>query len=242
MTRCAYLIPTANPPLATECFAAWRAMGWDTFALVNGEHFHASIPSATGILRREMYDGWGESFNSMARVLDGRYDWLATGGDDCWPDVKNDATTIGNELTEHFGGTFGVAQATGDAWAWDKNGTTSPIAFAPFIGAEFARRWNGGKGAFWPGYFQWFADNELHDTAKRAGLLLTRDDWTVDHRHVAKAGKPSPSYKVDKHPRWAADADLFRVRKAAGFPESVTPDQRNSRLLQSHTGTRRQLM
>jgi hypothetical protein len=214
--RCAYLIPTANPPLASACLAAWRAMGWDTFAVVEGD---AVVENATGVFRQPEYPGWGDSFNRMARELAGQYDWLATGGDDCFPDPKNDATFIGGELSAHFGGTMGVCQATGDGWAWDKRGGADPICFAPFIGAEFARRWNGGRGAFWPGYFQWFADNELRSTAEEWGLLWVRPDWTVDHRHVAKRGKPTPAYNVIKQPRWQADHDLFYARKAAGFPD-----------------------
>ncbi len=213
--RCAYLIPTANPALASECFAAWRGMGWDTIALTEDEK---EIEHATKVIRQSVYKGWGESFNFLAHELAGEYDWLATGGDDCFPDPKRCAESIGNELTEHFGGTFGVAQATSDKWAFDKFGTVSPICFAPFIGAEFARRWNGGHGAFWPGYYQWFADNELYHTTSAANLLLVRPDWHVDHRHVSKFGKPSPEYKVSKHGRWAADSLLFTNRQAQRFP------------------------
>jgi hypothetical protein len=130
--------------------------------------------------------------------------------------MQHDARLIGRELSDHFAGTMGVCQPIGDRWAWDKDGAVSPICYAPIIGAELARRWNHGKGAFWPGYYQWFADNELRETT--AGLLLTRGDWTFEHRHVAKVGKPSPPYKVEKQSRWAADRDLFNKRKAAGFP------------------------
>lgn len=213
--KCAYVIPTANPALAGECFAAWRAMGWDTYAVVESD---SPIENATGIFRQDTYPGWGESFNFGVRQLAGRYDWYATGGDDCFPDPHVGAERIGRELTSRFGGTFGVCQATGDRWAWNKFGAVSPIAFAPFIGAEFARRWNGGAGAFWPGYYQWFADNALYDTAKLAGLFLERPDWTVDHRHVSKVGKPSPAYKIEKHPRWQGDHDLYHAMRSKGFP------------------------
>lgn len=214
--RCAYLIPTANHALASECFAAWRSMGWDCYAAVEGD---ADIANATGVIRQDEYPGWGESFNRLAREVAGRYDWLATGGDDCFPDLRHDAKTIGFKLSTHFGGTMGVCQATFDRWAWDKHGNVSPICFAPFIGAEFARRWNGGNGAFWPGYFQWWGDRELYEVAKGARLLIERPDWHIEHRHVAKVGAPSPHYKVSKHHRWQADADLFASRSSAGFPD-----------------------
>lgn len=222
--RCAYLIPTANPPLAAACFAAWQALGWDCYALVDGPNYHADIPGATGVVRREVYPGWGESFNLLARHVAGGYDWLGTGGDDCYPPPVS-AETVGRELTAHFSGTFGVAQATGDRWAWDKDGAASPICFAPFVGAEFARRWNGGYGAFWPEYYQWFGDRELYAVTKVAGLLLERPDWHLEHRHVAKTGGRSPDYKLEKHPHWPGDHDCYFVRKAAGFPGAVAlPD------------------
>ncbi len=212
--RLAFIIPTANPPQCTACFAAWRAQGWDCFALVNKP---AEIPNATGIFRVETYAGWGESINSMALDLADRYDWLATGGDDCFPpDVP--AEKIGWELWNHFGGTMGVCQATGDRWAWDKNGTTSPICYAPFIGSEFAKRWNSGRGPIWPDYWHFFGDNELYETSRKAGLLLERPDWTVEHRHPAKTGVPKQPYNFPHEPRWAADCDLYERRKVAGFP------------------------
>ena len=213
--KCAWLIPTANPALCSENFAAWRALGWDTFAMVEGD---ARILDATGVFREDEYAGWGESFNLMARYLAGQYDWMGTGGDDCFPDPRLDAETIGNELSSHFGGTFGVCQATADQWAWNKNGSADPICFAPFIGSDFAKRWSGGRGAFWPDYFQWFADNELFETANRAELFLQRTDWLVDHRHVAKDGRQAPEYKLSKQPRWQADHDLYHARKRDGFP------------------------
>ncbi len=213
--RCAYLIPTANPALASECFAAWQSMGWDTFAVVEGD---AEIANATGVFRQTEYPGWGESFNRLARVLNGRYDFLATGGDDITPDPTRDAATIGRELSEHFGGTFGVCQPSADRWAWDKDGTRSPIAYAPIIGADFARRWNCRMGAFWPSYFQWFSDDELCRVTTAADLLWERPDLMFYHDHVSRDGRQTPWYKAEKHPRWQGDADLFKARQAAGFP------------------------
>jgi hypothetical protein len=215
--KCAYLIPTANPALAAECFRAWRSMGWDTFALVDGNDVldAAILDVVNFVFRQNDYPGWGESFNIMARTLH-EYDWLATGGDDVWPDPMRYAETIGNELSAHFNGTFGVCQPSADRWAWNKNGTTAPICYAPIIGAEFARRWNGGKGAFWPGYFQWCADAELHGATE--GLLLERPDLMFDHRHVSKDGRPSPAYKTGKQHRWQADWDLYEQRRRDRFP------------------------
>lgn len=218
-SRCAYLIPTANPQLCGECFAAWRDMGWDTYALLDGDMRSATVANATGRFDVPEYKGWSSSFNFMASMLAGKYDWLATGGDDVMPCATHTASDIAASLAEHFSDTtMGVCQGTADGWAWDKNGTANPICYAPIVGSEFCRRWNGGQGAMWGGYHSYFADNELHDTASMYGLLWARSDLMLEHRHPAKVGKPTPAYKVSKQPLWQADADLYNARKKEGFP------------------------
>lgn len=217
--KCAFVIPTANPFQCGQCFAAWRNMGWDTIALANGPAFEQPIANATRIIHEESYRGWGNSFNHLAALLAGEYDWLATGGDDCWPDPNIPAPAIGAWLSYHFRGTMGVCQPSKDRWAFDKNGTGDPICYAPIIGADFARRWNGGRGAFWPGYGHFFADNELYETAKASGLLLERPDWHHHHRHWSKLGEDQPSYmRRVSDTKWATDEAVYRLRRESRFP------------------------
>lgn len=220
--KAAFVIPTANPEMCSATFAKWREMGWDTYALVTSRDI--AVENATGVFTQDEYPGWGNSFNLMAKWLEGKYDWLATGGDDVLPDPVKDAITICEQCSEVFKCTMGICQPTADKWAFDKNGTAQPICYAPIIGAEFARTWNGGRGAFWPEYFHWFADAELYETANTLLYLWQRDDLYFEHRHPARTGGAMPQYKLNIQHRWQADADLYGRRKHDGYPDHEPAD------------------
>ena len=93
--------------------------------------------------------------------------------------------------------TFGVMQATGDRWGenepWaraqfpDAPAYIDRICGSPWIGREFARRMNQGKGPFWREYFHMFADEELQCVAQRLGVLWQRRDLTHHHEHPRRS-------------------------------------------------------
>jgi hypothetical protein len=67
------------------------------------------------------YNGWARSVNLLIQdLLFTSYhdtpDWFVTGGDDYLPDPTHHPDQIAAELTDHFKGTFGVMQPTGDRW------------------------------------------------------------------------------------------------------------------------------
>ena len=129
--------------------------------------------------------------------------------------------------------TFGVMQPTGDRWGadepWAKATYPNAPAYidricgSPWIGREFARRMNRGKGPFWPEYRHMFADEELQCVAHRMGVLWQRRDLTHLHNHPRRDGvsrTPDFAQEIYSAPHWEASKKLFESRRAAGFPGS----------------------
>lgn len=129
--------------------------------------------------------------------------------------------------------TFGVMQPTGDRWGADEPWAKAMfpdapayidrICGSPWIGREFARRMNQGKGPFWPEYFHMHADEELQCVAQRMGVLWQRPDLTHFHDHPRRDGisrTPDFAQEIYSAPHWEASKKLFESRKAADFPGS----------------------
>lgn len=213
-----FAIPTANPRQCSESFAAWRAMGYRTVALIDGDTRHEQIENAESVIHVPVYRGWAWAVNYLCSVLN--YEWLVTGGDDTWPDPVKRADEIAAECTIHFGGsTFGVMQPTGDPWAPDGEiRAAERVCGSPWIGWEFAWRWNGGKGPLVEEYGHFFADEELQLTAQAAGRLWQRRDLTHEHRHWSRAGGERPAYLARAAAGHGRDQEIFETRRRAGFP------------------------
>lgn len=154
--------------------------------------------------------------------------------------------------------TFGVMQPTGDRWgecpdAHDfkarphqphvctcgrgrdcdqhlKGAYIDRVAGSPWIGREFARRINQGKGPLWPEYFHMFEDQELMEVATKLGVFWQRRDIVQHHQHWGRP-KPGQKYgqaenmpaflqKANSGEMWKLSRELFESRKARGFPGS----------------------
>jgi hypothetical protein len=142
-----YAIPVAASvaDAAGQCFEKWQHMGYRTAALIDGDA--PAPPNADGIIRVDEYPGYGGSVNELCRHLTD-FDWVVTGGHDTFPADKP-AQVIAAELTAHFGGTFGVMQPTGDLF---NDSCINHFCGSPWMGREFRRRANAGKGPYWPDY------------------------------------------------------------------------------------------
>jgi hypothetical protein len=174
--------------------------------------------------------------NVLSRVvfeIDPACNFVVTGGDDTDPDMNHSPEEIEADCLAHFGGTFGVLQNTGDRWGenepWaraqfpDAPAYIDRICGSPWIGREFARRMNQGKGPFWPEYQHMFADEELQCVAQRMGVLWQRRDLTHHHEHPRRDGvarTPDFAGEIYSSEHWQASKLLFDSRKAAGFPGS----------------------
>lgn len=168
-----------------------------------------------------VYKGYARSVNNLAlEVLgpnpkgwsDPTCDWVVCAGDDTEPDASKSADELGRQFTEHFQGTFGVVQFTGDRWGDHQNTHTHTahrdgsgrcnqcghmkdhyrhsvgayidrVAGSPWMGREFCLRANQGRGPLWPEYFHMGCDEELQAVATRLGVFWQRPDLIHLHKH-----------------------------------------------------------
>ncbi len=175
---------------------------------------------------RGEYPGYARAVNELVRntINNTGADWYVAGGDDILPDPNHTPEEIAAQCTEHFGGTFGVMQPTGDRWA---GGSIDRICGSPWLGREFCERMYGGDGPLWSGWYHCFVDEELQDVSRRLGVLWQRRDLIHKHNHWARREGPQdvdfdprfePEHLKDKNPTLQRDRPLFDRRKREGFP------------------------
>jgi hypothetical protein len=219
-----YAVPSARPLADVKrCCDAWLDMGYRVMLQRDPGHSVESLQYVSVVQRP--YLGYSEAVNFLSRHVVGTdkwADWIVTGGDDTYPDQTKPAGGIGNECWEHFNGTFGVMQPTGDPW---EGSNISAICGSPWMGREFCRRMNGGAGPMWPEYFHMFNDEELQLVALKLGVLWQRPDLTHRHEHWARRGNETvaegmPAFleRANSRENWDKMKALFEQRKAAGFP------------------------
>jgi hypothetical protein len=163
-------------------------------------------------------------------------DWIVAAGDDMMPDPQKSADEIAAECSKHFweigahdaafkpgNPTWGVMQPIGDVFPG-----TDRICGSPWMGAEFCKRINGGRGPFWPEYTHMFPDQEMLEVTRKLGILWQRRDLTHFHKWCKRIGetdqwdgnKPTPDFLTEAYSQahWDKYKALFEARKAAGFP------------------------
>lgn len=206
-----YAIPTDNPDKCTETFAKWRAMGYGTAALVDGD---AMAPGNADLVVRVLkYRGWPWATNRLCQelVASTSTEWVIAGGDDMDPDPNIRAEDIAAQCATHFGGTGGVMQPTGDPWGIDASGRCAAerICGSPWLGRSFILSRVGA--VFNENYRHFFADEQLHDELINTGLLWQRKDLSHFHRHWNRTGEARPPHSWQESPTWAHDEAVFRT-------------------------------
>lgn len=227
-----FAIPSARPVAEAEAhLRPWRARGYYVALLRQGDPVAddaADLQLPTGA-----YMGWAASTNHLAREIlsrDPKAAWIVGGGDDYYPDPARAAVDIALECEEHFRGTLGVMQPTGDRW-----GEEDPVSCdrypnapalidrvcgSPWLGRDWCLRAYGGRGPLWAEYHHMFADEELLCVARLLGLLWQRRDLTQMHDHWSRNRAPIPEFlkPVNTESHWDTSRSLFRYRREAGFP------------------------
>jgi hypothetical protein len=218
-----YAIPSIRRAQdAMQVLNVWRGKGYKV-AIQRDEG--AEAPPAEMIVRRP-YTGYAEAVNHLVGLIlkqDPMAQWIVTGGDDLLPDPDATPATVARECREHFEGTLGVMQPTGDRHLEDKTGRCAAerVCISPWLGREWCERANRGNGPLWPEYFHCFVDEELHEVASREKRLWHRRDLTQYHEWYArKRGTPPPPHVAAVKAHWVEAETLFRRRKASGFPGS----------------------
>jgi len=217
-----FAIPSVRPiDEAAKVLAMWRQQGYKIALLRQGDPVAADLPIPT-----DRYLGWARSINRLARAIfaiDPDAEWIVSGGDDCHPDLAHSAEEIGRQCTEHFGGTFGVMQPTGDRWGEGTDGATiDRIAGSPWLGREWCERAYQGTGPLTEAYFHNYADEELQNVAIRAGVFWQRPDLIQHHAHWARKhpqNRPAFAEYINGREYHEARA-IFQSRRAQGFPGS----------------------
>lgn len=127
------------------------------------------------------YQGYAKAINAVCKEVlsrDPAADWLVVQNDDTELDPTYSPQQIAERLSAYFGGTWGMAQATGDPWA---GGSINDIAGSPYLGREWCERAHAGQGPFCPLFWHMEVDVAALWAAEREGVYL-RCPW-LNHRH-----------------------------------------------------------
>lgn len=250
-------IPSARPPAAAEpILAKWRKQGYKIAILRNPGECPPGIVEAADMTFEQRYDGYAAAVNQLvfsAIYRDPDAEWFVIGGDDIEPDPNHNADEIAAQCSAHFAGlacvqhrscgcltciertrTFGVCQPTGDRYA---GGSIDRIAGSAWLGREFCKRINQGRGPLWPEYSHMFVDEELQSVAIKYGVFWQRPDLIQLHHHFMRQSKNIGSIAVSTPPpphlekwntkeHWQESQALFKARQAAGFPGSEPTNER----------------
>jgi len=217
-----YAIPSIRPEAeAMEVLSRWQAIGYKV-ALQRDE---GEFMSQVDFCLERPYNGYACAVNRLVKtILHGDPDcqWVVTGGDDVHPDPDHSPEEIAAECTEHFKGTLGVMQPTGDRYMVDREGrgAAERVCISPWMGRAFCERVNGGTGPLWHEYVHEFVDAELHDVAKGLGILWHRSDLSQHHKWWGREGQEQPEHLKHLAAQWDTVKAIYEGRKAAGFPGS----------------------
>jgi hypothetical protein len=221
-----WAVPSARP--GGGSLEEWRAAGYKT-ALFRDRG--APDAPADLVLTGE-YPGYGDACNRLIRAIlkyDSEARWVITGGDDTSPDPTHSPESIAAECEAHFGGTFGVAQPTGDRYAM---GSIDRIAGSPWLGRAFCQRALNGKGPYDPRFTHMFADEYILGVAEALGVYWRRPDLIHFHQHFMRDSdaidsnavvRPIPPHlvKANSPAHWDEAKRLFLQQKADGFREAL---------------------
>lgn len=215
-----FAIPSAREE-AQARLDKWRERGY----LVAVWRDHPTDVTAEMVLRGQ-YPGYYRSINALTVEIlarDPAARWIVTGGDDTDPDPKRSPAQIADECAHHFGGTFGVMQPIGDRWG-EEHFRNLPyaerVAGSPWMGREWCERAYGGRGPMPSDYTHYYGDEELQLVAQRLGVFWQRMDVCHYHDHYMRGAGVVPSFHRNATKLFAADGQIFKQRKALGFPGS----------------------
>jgi hypothetical protein len=223
-----FCIPSARPSeRANVVLAKWRERGYKIALWRDSED---DLPLCD-LLLTGVYPGYAQAVNALASEAlrrDRGCNWIVIGGDDTEPDPNHVPEDIALDCEEHFGGTFGVMQPTGDRWA---DGSIDRICGSPWIGREFCQRMYGGNGPLWHEFSHMFVDEHLQGVAVKLGVLWQRRDLIHLHRHCLRTETHGVNWAqgLDAHlmrwntqQHWNESKAIFQRLKAGGFAEAVS--------------------
>lgn len=218
-------MPVAHKDRCWENLPKWVERGYEV--VVSQDRYRFELPSGVHCVppQRDFYVGWPRSVNELVKLLLTNHDaWgkppdvFIAAGDDMRPDPVLTAQQMAERYLSRFPDGFGVMQPTGDDWTDSLGRIAERICGSPVFGAAWAARAYGGRGPLWDGYFNFYADEELLNVARKLGVLWQDRGTSHYHDHVSRTGKPNPETWTVTNARWAEDEALFRIRRLADWP------------------------
>lgn len=213
------IMPSIRPvDEANEILDLWRERGYKIALLRQGEPVHADL-----VLSTRTYLGYPTSINILAKsvlAMDSEADWIVMSGDDQECERTYQADMIALLCSNHFNGTLGVMQPTGDRYG---KGHIDTAAASAWMGREWCERSYNGRGPLWNEYIHMYSDTELQHVAANLGLFWQNPHITQEHKHWTRKAQPAcPDFlwEYTKGPSFEHDHKLFHERSAVGFPGS----------------------
>ena len=223
------IAPTAaSVSQAKFCFQAWRDQGY-AVAVASEDRDALHRLDVDLVCLNDVYPGYAASINRLARkVLDHDPDCqvVVACADDLFPDQRYKAEVIAAAFLEHFDGSLGVMQVTGDRWSSEPDGipNVERAAMSPWLGRDWCLRSYEGAGPLWAGYHHNFVDNDIQEVATKLGLFWQNPEFRQIHQHWLRMGNQPPAHVQHASAAW--DRGQATVPGVAGGRVS-----RNSALL-----------
>lgn len=178
-------LPSANIGMAKKTFPEWKSRGYKIAVICPDRLYDEYIP-ITDIAIKESknfgYSGWPKSVNIICKELH-NVDIVIAAGDDMYPDKNYTAEELRIQFINHFNGTFGVMQPTGDKFGSLACPECEQICGSAWLGRDFRNKINKGNGPMWEEYWHMYADTELYQVAKKYNCLWIREDLNQYHEH-----------------------------------------------------------
>ncbi len=204
------LAPSIRPEAATV-FAKWQARGYKVAAMVRPD-----VPApehCDRIIRADKYEGYPKAINRLwHEIANEKPDIVITGGDDLYPCEERTADELAADFFGRFPDGFGVMMLAKDDPGDGQSASNT------WVGAEYARRINGGIGPYWPEYRHYYSDTEVGIVAGKLKAFWRRPDIRQLHDHWSTHGTERPAHLNEAAAGYAADRQLFESRHHAGFP------------------------
>lgn len=209
--------PTIDLAEANKTAEYWQKMGYDVGILVDESQYGDDFENPWNVnasITVEEWQGFPHAANEICTHFASLYDIVIIGGDDVYPDKYNVARHLEAEFKEHFGGTFGVMNPTGDRY-----GLIDQCCIAPWIGAEYIYALDGRP--YCEEYYHYFCDGELQDVAILNGSFWQRPDLSQYHDHWSRKGESRPKHLQRANQQHSDDKRTYEQRKAQGFKDKV---------------------
>ena len=174
--------PTIDVAEANVTALAWKKQGYRTAVLIDNTVRPLDAKNIDYILPIVEWKGFPNAANELCQMS---FDIIVIAGNDMFPDAEHHAQVIGKQFTDHFGGTNGVMQPTGDNY-----GCIDIAAVSPWIGKDYIAHCQGQP--YCEDYYHYYCDADLQTEATKKGVFWQRPDLVQYHDHWSRKDNIRP--------------------------------------------------